>query len=249
VSSRREAARLVPAVAGQAAKTHFLGLYFAKFQKSRLYDPLMRLPMLMWSVPLAGVATTGLVTYMREAEPASEVVFAINVAMRLATIAFLILLATATAARMRPLSQARGIEPRLTALLGTLLPSLMVLFPRYELSATAGVISTLVILIGNTLAAFVLGQLGRSFSVMAEVRQLITSGVYGFVRHPLYLAEEVAALGVYMQYLSTWTTLLMLAQFAFQLRRMRDEEALLLEAFPDYLPYQKSTARLIPGVY
>jgi protein-S-isoprenylcysteine O-methyltransferase Ste14 len=225
------------------------GLHFAKFQKSRLYDPLMRLPMLMWSVPLAGVATTGLATYVRDAEPTSEAVFAINIAMRLATIVFLILLATATAARMRPSGRARGIEPRVSALLGTLLATTMVLFPRRELSATAGVISTLVILIGNTLAVFVLAQLGRSFSVMAEARQLITSGVYGFVRHPLYLAEEVAALGVYMQFRSTWTTLIMVIQFGFQLRRMRNEEVLLSETFPDYLLYRKSTARLIPGVY
>jgi protein-S-isoprenylcysteine O-methyltransferase Ste14 len=111
------------------------------------------------------------------------------------------------------------------------------------------VVSIVVILVGNALSVFVLTQLGRSFSVMAEARHLITSGVYRFVRHPLYLAEEVAALGVYMQFWSAWTTLLMLAHLVFQLRRMHNEETLLSEAFPNYLEYQKSTARFIPGLY
>ena len=57
-------------------------------------------------------------------------------------------------------------------------------------------ISTLLLLGGNALAVLVLVQLGRSFSVMAEARRLVTSGVYRWVRHPLYLAEELAVIGI-----------------------------------------------------
>jgi hypothetical protein len=91
-------------------------------------------------------------------------------------------------------------------------------------------------------------RLGRSFSVMAEARQLVTAGVYRHVRHPLYLAEEIAAVGCAMQFFSLWAVLLLAAQIAFQLRRMANEERVLTQSFPEYARYRQNTARLIPGL-
>ena len=123
------------------------------------------------------------------------------------------------------------------------------LFPRHELSPSAEIVSTLLILVGTVAAVFVLSQLGRSFSVMAEARRLVTSGVYRIVRHPLYLAEELAVIGIFMQFVSFWTALLLAAQIAFQLRRMHNEEVILDEIFPEYAAYRQRTARLVPGIY
>jgi protein-S-isoprenylcysteine O-methyltransferase Ste14 len=95
----------------------------------------------------------------------------------------------------------------------------------------------------------VLTQLRASFSIMAEARQLVTIGVYRLVRHPLYLAEEIAAIGVVMQFFSPWTALILVVQIGFQLRRMRNEEIILAEIFPEYLAYRERTARLVPGIY
>ena len=223
--------------------------YFTRFRQSLSYDYLMRLPLFGWSLFLAMVTVSGLAIYVREAVHISNGVMAINIAMRLATIAFLILLATATVVRARPVGKARGVEPQVSALLGTMLPTALVLFPRYELSATAEVISTVLILLGNALSVYVLSQLGRAFSVMAEARQLVASGIYRYLRHPLYLAEEIAIFGIYMQFWSPWTTLLLILHGACQLRRMNNEERFLSEAFSDYLGYRKRTARLIPGIY
>lgn len=47
----------------------------------------------------------------------------------------------------------------------------------------------------------VLTQLRGSFSLTVESRRLVTTGVYRRIRHPL-LAEEIAAIGVVMQFLS-----------------------------------------------
>ena len=77
---------------------------------------------------------------------------------------------------------------------------------------------------------------------MAESRQLVTSGPYRFVRHPIYAAEEIAAIGIFMQFASVWTALLLAAQIAFQLRRMHNEEAVLRASFPQYEAYRRSTA-------
>jgi protein-S-isoprenylcysteine O-methyltransferase Ste14 len=133
--------------------------------------------------------------------------------------------------------------------MGTSLVYAIALFPRRELSPAAGIVATLLVLGGSLAALFALMRLGRSFSVMAEARQLVTSGVYRFVRHPLYCAEAVATIGVVMQFLSLWTALLFAVQIAFQLRRMHNEEIVLGEIFPEYAVYKARTARLIPGIY
>ncbi len=222
----------------------------ARLQRSRVYDVLMRLPLAGWATLVAAVSTVQLARYVGNADPALSIaVYAINIAMRLSTIAFLVLLATSAILRRRPTGKARGIEPRLSALMGTGLVYAIALFPRRELLPTAEIVSTLLVLVGGAAAVLALMRLGRSFSVMAEARRLVTSGVYRSVRHPLYLAEEIATIGIVMQYLSLWSALLLALQIAFQLRRMRNEEVVLGDTFPEYAAYTARTARLIPGIY
>jgi protein-S-isoprenylcysteine O-methyltransferase Ste14 len=123
------------------------------------------------------------------------------------------------------------------------------LFPRRDLSLAAGCVPTLLVLVGDSIAAVVLIQLRGSFSIMAEARQLATLGAYRFVRHPLYLAEEVAIIGCVMQFLSIWTAILVVVQIACQIRRMRNDEMVLIEVFPEYSSYKRETPRIIPGLY
>ena len=52
-----------------------------------------------------------------------------------------------------------------------------------------------------------------------------------------------------MQFLSAWTMMLLVAQIAFQLRRIANEETLLTDVFPEYAKYRQKTARIIPGIY
>jgi len=179
----------------------------------------------------------------------SDSVYVIHVAMRLSTIAFLLLAAAAVILRTRPFGKASGLEPRISALVGAFMTFGIVLFPRHELSLSLEMISTVVTLIGTVGSVAALSQLGRSFSVMAETRQLVTSGPYRFVRHPLYLAEEIAIFGVFVQFASLWTAILFAAHIAVQLRRMYNEELVLTASFPEYAAYRRNTARLIPGIY
>jgi protein-S-isoprenylcysteine O-methyltransferase Ste14 len=226
------------------------GFDLAKLQQSRAYDLLMRLPMLAWAVGFAIVAAAHLAKYEREADPMlPDALYAVNIAMQLAVIAFFVTLAGTVVVRARPTGKARGLEPRVSALIGTFLIAVVVLFPRRELSLTAGVVSTLLLLTGNAIAVYVLTHLGRSFSIMPEARRLVTSGLYGCVRHPLYVAEMIASIGTVLQFLSVWTALMLAVQIAFQLRRMRNEEVVLIEIFPEYAAYKEKTARIIPGIY
>jgi protein-S-isoprenylcysteine O-methyltransferase Ste14 len=223
---------------------------FARLQQSRLYDVLMRLPMLLWSGFLGIVTVAGLQQYMRQADPVLPgAVYILNVAMRMSVIVNLVVIAATVVVRARPVRKARGVEPRISALIGTFLLTVVVLFPRRELSPSAGLVSALLTLAGSAFAVVVLTQLRESFSVMAEARHLVTAGVYRFVRHPLYLAEEIAAIGVVMQFFSPWTAVILAVQFGFQLRRMWNEEVILAAIFPEYLAYREKTARILPGIY
>jgi protein-S-isoprenylcysteine O-methyltransferase Ste14 len=229
---------------------HIAKYNLTKLQDSPAYDVAMRLPMLGWSAVLALVSVMDLEQYMRAADPAlPRAIYAENIAMRLSLIVYLVTLAAIVAVRTPPIGKALGAEPRVSALLGSFLITAVVLFPRRDLSPAAGCISTLLVLIGDSIATVVLIQLRGSFSIMAEARQLATSGPYRFARHPLYLAEEVATIGSVMQFLSIWTAMLVVVQIACQVRRMKNEEIVLMEVFPEYSSYKAKTARIVPGLY
>jgi protein-S-isoprenylcysteine O-methyltransferase Ste14 len=188
--------------------------------------------------------------YSRAAIPENpRPIYLLNIAMRLSMIAYLVILATTVASRTRPLQRARGAEPRITALLGSFLITAVVLFPRRDLSAALGYVSTLLVLVGDLIATVVLIQLRGSFGIMAEARQLATSGAYRIIRHPLYFAEEVATIGGVIRFLSIWTGMLLFGQIACQIRRMSNEERVLMAVFPEYTRYKGTTARIIFGLY
>ncbi len=226
------------------------GIDLAALRDSRVYHVLTRLPMLGYSLFFASFSAVGVSNYLREAAPAVPTgAFAVHLALRLSVIAYFVVLAASMLIRARPRRRAAGAEPRISAMLGTFLIPLVVVLPRRNLSLTEEMIATVLGLAGSALAVLVLVQLRSSFSIMAEARRLITSGVYRWVRHPLYLAEELAVVGIVLQFLSLWTALLLAVQIGFQLRRMHNEERVLSETFPAYADYKKNTAMLLPGLY
>ena len=244
------AAQARASTAAVPAPLRFASLHFAKLQQSRAYDLLMRLPLLGWSIFCATLQMASLARYVREADAALPfAVYAVNMAMRLSTIGFLLLLGASVLLRARPTGKARGLQPRIAAFAGAFLVYAIPFFPRRELSVTVEMVSTLLVLCGSAAAVVSLARLGRSFSMMAEARRLVTSGPYRIVRHPLYVAEELAIIGISMQFFSLSTAFVLAVHIAFQLRRMYNEEAVLAETFPEYAAYQQRTARLLPGIY
>ena len=123
------------------------------------------------------------------------------------------------------------------------------LLPPQELSYALYLASLLLIIAGTVFAICAVLVLGRSISLLPEARRLVTRGPYALVRHPLYLGEMVAVAGVALQYLSAWALLLLGLVWAFQLQRMKYEELVLFQSFPEYGDYMARTARLVPGVY
>lgn len=175
--------------------------------------------------------------------------FSAEVVSRSSTVLFLGLLSILFIIRLEPIKKAKGILPRVLAIAGTFSMSLVTIFPRADLSFTLTVITSLLSLVGTALSLFALAHLGRSFSVMAEARRLVTSGPYRIVRHPLYVFEAVASLGILFQFFSFYTVLIYLAHCFLQFQRMKHEEAILEVVFPEYQTYKLKTARVIPGIY
>jgi protein-S-isoprenylcysteine O-methyltransferase Ste14 len=218
---------------------------------TRAYDLFIRGSVALWFLLLG-------IIFVREIADASGAIAAsgldaLGVARlisRVCLFAFFTLIAWLTLVRARPLAQAAGLQPRLSALLGCyLLYAFAFLSPNPNIGAAFHIVSATLLLIGNVLAVMILVRLGRSFSIMAEARRLVTDGPYAIVRHPLYLAEQIAIAGAFIQFASPWAALLVLAQFGFQVLRMRNEESVMLLSFPDYAAYRERTARLIPGLW
>ena len=112
--------------------------------------------------------------------------------------------------------------------------------------------------------AIVIGVLGIVIIVMGIVNldrnltpfptprknsKLILTGIYAYIRHPIYSGILIAMLGYTVYTLSVERliyTLLMLVVFYF---KSKVEEQLLLEKFPYYKDYLSSTGRFFPRFF
>jgi protein-S-isoprenylcysteine O-methyltransferase Ste14 len=116
-------------------------------------------------------------------------------------------------------------------------------------TATFARVGALMTASGALLTLISVQQLGRSFAVLPSVREIRTSGLYRWIRHPIYFSYMVTALGILLRHLTFYNVGVALAGFALILCRLHFEERLLArdEAYRAYMkavPY-----RLIPGVY
>src|SRR5690348_15579519 len=100
-------------VSDVAGLAHFAGLLLAKLQQSRVYDVLMRLPMLVYGTLIGGTSVMSLAKYIDTVDPTlPNAVYGVNIAMRVSNIVFFFLLATMAVMRGRVKGKARGAEPR-----------------------------------------------------------------------------------------------------------------------------------------
>ena len=106
-----------------------------------------------------------------------------------------------------------------------------------------------VTIFGMLIALYSLGALGRSFSIIPQARELVQTGPYRFVRHPLYLGELIAIFGVVMGRPSIAATAVSVLITAMVIYRAIEEEKLLAGLFPEYGLYSRNKARFIPGIF
>jgi protein-S-isoprenylcysteine O-methyltransferase Ste14 len=110
----------------------------------------------------------------------------------------------------------------------------------------AEVLGDLLLGAGMAYSIWALLYLRRSFSILPEARRLVTHGPYALSRHPLYLGEAVAALGLLATSAGLTAVLLAAAALGVQLVRMRWEESVLSGEFPEYAAYAHRVPRYLP---
>jgi protein-S-isoprenylcysteine O-methyltransferase Ste14 len=95
-------------------------------------------------------------------------------------------------------------------------------------------------------------DLGKNLTPLPYPREdgeLVQTGIYGIVRHPLYSGLICAAIAwtIFQISLSHLiATAILLIFFDIKSRR---EETWLVEKYPDYSEYRKQVKKLIPGIY
>ncbi|MGZ3236563.1 MAG: methyltransferase family protein [Burkholderiaceae bacterium] len=99
------------------------------------------------------------------------------------------------------------------------------------------------------LALFAMKQ--RTFTVMPEPKEhseLVTRGIYHVVRHPMYLAVLLCAIGASLAYSEIWKWVLSALLMLVLIMKIRREEKLLLKRYADYAAYRAMVKAIIPFV-
>ena len=161
---------------------------------------------------------------------------------------FYILLSLLIMTRPPAKAQADGLLPRIAAFVGSYMPWTITFFGKTE-EALPNLLSTACVLIGMIMVLVTIRHLGRSFSLVPQARSVVQTGPYRWIKHPLYLAEEIAILGVVLQDLTPVTVIVLVLHIGVQVCRILYEEDLLRRNCPEYSSYEASRWRLIPHIW
>jgi protein-S-isoprenylcysteine O-methyltransferase Ste14 len=171
-------------------------------------------------------------------------------------------------AQQRPKGFWENIFPLLTVFIPVigftlmLMPEVRALLPSYPerfLQALASItpmfpyyINVAAFLIGLSGAAFsiwAIAHLRASFGLRAAVRELVTTGPYRRIRHPLYFGEIIHILGIAILAATPAAIYLFILAVAMQAIRARIEERKFLTTVPDYASFRRNTGFLWPRIF
>lgn len=112
--------------------------------------------------------------------------------------------------------------------------------------------AAVVLLVSYVLYAEVLREnayLSRSVEVQ-EGQKVVDTGLYGIVRHPMYAVTVVLFLSMPLVLGSIWAFLVFLVYPALMVKRIHNEEQVLLEGLPGYDAYMKKVRwHMIPFIW
>jgi protein-S-isoprenylcysteine O-methyltransferase Ste14 len=106
-----------------------------------------------------------------------------------------------------------------------------------------------IMILANILAVISLITLGRSFGILIARRELKTRGLYGLVRHPMYLSDILLRIGYSLIHPGAVIFALSAGSILLYMARAHWEEKFLGQR-PDYVQYaQKVRFRFLPWIY
>lgn len=139
--------------------------------------------------------------------------------------------------------------PKLLVFLQFGLIALMLLFSNGLFSSLLGLI---VFTLGVILGVWALrhNQLGN-FNIQPTIKEsstLITTGVYGYIRHPMYSSVTLMLLGVLISTPSTIEWIFFISLILVLVLKAKREESLWMKNDKNYITYQKNTKLFIPYI-
>ena len=123
--------------------------------------------------------------------------------------------------------------------------------PYGTFSDLLGIVGVAVIALGAVILVTSFVRLGRSLTanpVPKDDGVLVTSGLYGRVRHPIYFGLLVLAFGVVLD-AGWWPQIIIALMLYFLLNiKAQFEEDLLRKKYPEYKAYALKTPRFFPRI-
>ena len=113
-------------------------------------------------------------------------------------------------------------------------------------------LGALILVAGGIFGTWGIIALGKNLTAVPkpiEGGQLVTSGPYAFVRHPIYTGVILGTLGWALLRSNLIGVALAVAAFLFFDLKSRQEERWLTDAYAGYPEYQRRVRKLIPLVY
>jgi protein-S-isoprenylcysteine O-methyltransferase Ste14 len=120
-------------------------------------------------------------------------------------------------------------------------------------------VPTAICLVGDVLVAVGLGGavlvvIQNSFAAatvrVEDGQKLVSAGLYGLVRHPLYTGNVIMMVGIPLALGSYWGFVFVIPGFLMLALRIRDEEKLLKEGLDGYREYTRNVRyRLVPRMW
>lgn len=109
---------------------------------------------------------------------------------------------------------------------------------------------------GLIFALVAIGEHGRvnhggpsAFPIPRQHADLITSGLYKYIRHPIYTGVLLAAFGISVWHGHILTLLLSIVLVGLLTYKSMYEESLLRGQYPDYPAYMQSAGRFFPKIF
>jgi protein-S-isoprenylcysteine O-methyltransferase Ste14 len=124
------------------------------------------------------------------------------------------------------------------------------IFPILEQANILRMIGVGIYVLGLCVAIFGRLQLGNNWANLEDYQvlpgqSLVKSGLYRFIRHPIYIGDVLLILGLELA-LNSWLVLGVSALFILVFRQAKSEEAVLSSSFPGYDEYREQTKMFIP---